>query len=516
MDPLVAAAVLTASLLHACWHALVKTSGDQVTALAGMNLVSGCVAIALLPFASPLPALSFAIIVASVGLHVGYKLALARLYKSSDFGQAYPLARGLTPIMAAALAFLVMHEVPSGPLAFGIGLICLGLALLAFERRRQRLSIGALAPAAVVGLTVAAYSVVDAYGIRLSKDWFSFTIWLVSADSLTFVCYALVTRRRLALHAWAAEPGRVIASGLLGVTSFAVFMWALGRAPVGAVSALRETSVLFAALIGAIVLKESASWTRYAAALVVMSGISVIGLLRYRGQQMAETDNAERIKSYLDFAKERPELFHTPPGGVRILLDPDEIALVERAVGSSLVAKGLPSKQAQVGIVFRDPWFCVVRDAVEFPDGSRRTHARAINRIGNGAAALPVLDGKIVLLRHFRHAVRRWLLEIPRGGIEPGETPEQTMHTELREELGGRARVLIPLGFLHGSTNLYANGAHLFFAELDSIGAPALGEGIASIEQYSRAEFEDLLVHGEILDSFTVAAYTHAKLRGLI
>jgi ADP-ribose pyrophosphatase len=230
---------------------------------------------------------------------------------------------------------------------------------------------------------------------------------------------------------------------------------------------------------------------------------------------MTETRRA-RIDAYRELAASRPELFETAPGGVRILLDPGEIAQVEDAVGRDLEARGVSAQGAAVGIALSDPWFFVLRDAVEFPDGSRRTHARAVNRLGHGVAALPLLDGRIVLARHFRHAARRWLLEIPRGAIEPGQSAEDTARAEIEEEIGGRVRALTPLGFLYGTSNLSANGAHLYLAQLDSAGAPQLSEGIAAVETFTVAEFEELLLRGEILDSFTVAAYTHARLRGLL
>ena len=231
---------------------------------------------------------------------------------------------------------------------------------------------------------------------------------------------------------------------------------------------------------------------------------------------MTHSQRSARLTTYLEFAVSHPELFSTPPGGVRILLDAAEIEEVESDVAKDLEQKGLPPEGAQVGIVFRDPWFYVLRDAVEFPDGARRTHARSINRVGDGAAALPVLHGRLVLARHFRHAVRRWMLEIPRGGIEPGQSPEDTAQAEVLEEIGGRAQRMERLGFLFGSANLYGSGTHLFLARLDAIGEPQIGEGIAAIEQFTVREFEERLLGGEILDSFTVAAYTHARLRGLV
>lgn len=228
-------------------------------------------------------------------------------------------------------------------------------------------------------------------------------------------------------------------------------------------------------------------------------------------------DRAEhRIAEYLDFARQRPDLFGPPDGAVKILLDPADIRRVETEAAAKLRRRGLPESGAEIGVVTHDPYMWFIRDAVEFPDGAQRPHTRAINRIGNGAAALPVFDGKIVLTRQFRHAIRRWSLEIPRGAIELGETPVQAAAAEVEEEVGGDIRELIELGFIHGSTNLYANGAHTFFARLNRVGAPQISEAITSVEQVTVAEFERLVMASEITDSFTVATFGHARLRGLI
>ena len=280
MDPVVIAAMLAASLLHASWHALVKSSGDRIVALAGMNLVSGATAVVLLPAAGMLPPLAYAVIAGSVSLHVAYKIALARLYKHADLGQAYPLARGITPVLAAVLASVVLGERPGSLALAGLTLVSAGILCLAFEKREGRLPLAAAGAAFITGATVAAYSVVDAYGVRMVGDWFPFTAWLIAADSLSFVAYTMATRGTAALRSWRAGWQRVLVSGGLGIASFGVFMWALGVAPVGPVTALRETSVLFAALIGTIVLRERAGPLRYAAAVAVTAGIGVIALGR--------------------------------------------------------------------------------------------------------------------------------------------------------------------------------------------------------------------------------------------
>jgi drug/metabolite transporter (DMT)-like permease len=249
VEAAVAAAVVAAAALHATWHALVKTSGDRVVALAGMNVVSGALALALMPFVKvPGPAV-IAVIAVSVLLHGAYKLALATLYGRADLSRAYPLGRALTPIAALLLAYFVLGERPGSLTIAGVCAISAGIAGLVIERGAPRAPGRVVASAVVTGVAVAAYSLVDAYGVRLNEDWLGFAVWLVAWDAIAFVLYALATRGRAASRAWRGGWARTLVSGLLGVASFGVTMWALARAPVAAVSALRETSILFAALV---------------------------------------------------------------------------------------------------------------------------------------------------------------------------------------------------------------------------------------------------------------------------
>jgi drug/metabolite transporter (DMT)-like permease len=278
VDAGVAAAVLAASLLHASWHALVKSSGDGVIALAGMNLVSAAAAIAVLPFVSVPSAAATAVIGVSVLLHVGYKIALAHLYARADLSQGYPLARGLTPLFATLLGLLFLGEIPSASTLAGVIAISLGIFALLLEPRR--LSATAFVAAVAVGITVAAYSALDAYGVRLNGDWLGFTAWLVACDSAVFMAYAFAMRGRATLVVWRAAWVRTLVSGLLGVAAFGVFMWALGQAQVGAVIALRETSIIFAAVLGALFLREAIGRARAIAAVLVMSGAAAIPLFR--------------------------------------------------------------------------------------------------------------------------------------------------------------------------------------------------------------------------------------------
>jgi drug/metabolite transporter (DMT)-like permease len=280
VETTVAAAMLGAALLHATWHAMVKSSGDQVTALAGMNLVSGATAMVLMPFVGlPSPAAA-AVIALSVLLHVGYKVALARLYVSTELSIAYPVARGLTPAIATLLAFLLVGERPGMLATLGILAISLGIFGLVLGRAAPRMPQPALIAAAAAGSAAAMYSVLDAYGVRINGDWLGFTVWLVASDSLAFVGYALATRGRAAPAAWRRGWGRTVVSGLLGTASFGVFLWALGQAQVGPVTALRETSIVFAALIGMAFLGEPPSARTVTSTVIVMLGAAAIALAR--------------------------------------------------------------------------------------------------------------------------------------------------------------------------------------------------------------------------------------------
>lgn len=224
-----------------------------------------------------------------------------------------------------------------------------------------------------------------------------------------------------------------------------------------------------------------------------------------------------RWTDYLALARERPDLFAQPQGdGVRLLLEPDDMRRVEEEMALVLQKRGLPESGAQVGIVEYDPYLYVVRDAVEFPDGARRTYTRVIYRSLGGAVVLPLLDGRIVLIRHFRHAPRRWMLEVPRGGIDPGHTPEQAARAEIDEEIGGEIAEMIPMGQLYALTSLQSNASYLFIARLTRIGHPQRAEGISGIELVTAQEFAGRILSGDILDALSITAFTHARLRGLV
>ncbi|MEA2874504.1 MAG: hypothetical protein QOH67_4652 [Hyphomicrobiales bacterium] len=271
--------MLCAAALHASWHALVKSSDDQLTVLTGMSLVAALVAALFLPFVALPPAAVWPVLALSLFFHSGYRFSLAQAYTHGDLGAAYPLARGLVPIVTMAIGVWALGQIPSHGQLAGVVVISTSVCWLALEAVRQFQGKLLLA-AAGAGAMVAGYSVLDSYGVALSGDWLSFTVWLIVIDSGSFVLLMFLLRGRALGSELAAVRQRTLLSGLLGVLSFAVFIWALSRGPVGAVTALRETSVLFAVLIGMVLYRERRGLRRLSAAALVVAGVMLIAISR--------------------------------------------------------------------------------------------------------------------------------------------------------------------------------------------------------------------------------------------
>jgi drug/metabolite transporter (DMT)-like permease len=278
LDVLTISLMLTAGLLHASWHSLVKSGKNQITVLAGMGAVAGTCAAVAIPFV-PFPAADvWPVLLVSISLHIVYKICLAGAYVRGDFGQAFPLARGMVPLFATLIAFVGLGQVPSLNQGTGIVLVSCGLSLLALDRLQGVARWPLLLAAASAGAAVASYSVIDAYGTRLFGNWFAFTAWLVVLDSFAFLVLSRFLRGPALWAELSRARLRVIVSGLLGLLSFCVFLWALSRNPVGSVTTIRETSVLFAIAIGVLLHGEPLSLRRLTGAIAILSALVVIAL----------------------------------------------------------------------------------------------------------------------------------------------------------------------------------------------------------------------------------------------
>ena len=226
------------------------------------------------------------------------------------------------------------------------------------------------------------------------------------------------------------------------------------------------------------------------------------------------------IQEYIEFAKRHPELFSNDQAMFKLEMDPDEIAAWRDNRRKELADKKLPLEWADIGIILNDQKILILRDLVEFPDGHKGSYFRVMNqadlRGGQGAVVLPAMNSKYLLLRQYRHPTRSWSYEVPRGFGEPEVPAEQQAEDEVKQETQGDIAELIDLGIYHSNTGLEGNKVKLYFEKLKSIGKQAQNEGIESFRWVSLNELEKMIATGKITDGFTIAAYTRAKLRGLL
>jgi drug/metabolite transporter (DMT)-like permease len=280
MDPLVLSLVLAAALLHASWNALVKSGGDPFVRLAVVNAVGGlCTLPLLLAVGPPAPA-SWPYLAGSVVVHHGYYLALGYGYRFGDLSHVYPVARGIAPPLVAVAAWAFAGE-SIGPLGgLAIVIISGGIVSLAFADDGGLVALKPLGFGLLTGLTIAGYTLFDGLGGRASGDVLGYIAWLFVIDAVPFsVLIAYRYRRRLgpALQAcW--RPAAF--GGALSVIAYGLVIWAMSLAPMAAVSALRETSVIIAALIGTRLLREPFGRRRVLAASVVALGVVLLQVSR--------------------------------------------------------------------------------------------------------------------------------------------------------------------------------------------------------------------------------------------
>jgi drug/metabolite transporter (DMT)-like permease len=276
MDPVVLALVLLAAVLHASWNALVKVGGDPFVRLALLNVVSGLCALPFL-FLVALPAVaSWPYLLGSVAIHLAYNVTLAYSYRFGDLSHVYPIARGVAPPLVALGAWLIAGESP-GPIGVLAILVISGaIASLAFSPGWR---LGPLAPlwlALATGLSIAGYTICDGLGGRAAGDVLGYIAWLFALDAVPFGLIVAFWRRHDLAAQLRASCRASVLGGVLALGAYGLVIWAMSQAPMASVSALRETSVIMAALIGTRLLREPFGRRRVVAASVVALGVVLL------------------------------------------------------------------------------------------------------------------------------------------------------------------------------------------------------------------------------------------------
>ncbi len=278
LDPVVTALVLLAAILHASWNAITKSSPDRTLTFAlvlGTSAAMGLVACCFVPLPAPE---SHGFLLTSACFHALYQVFLLQAYRFGDLSHVYPIARGLAPVLVALFAALFAAEAPDAVQALGLGVASASIASLALEPRTlgpgaTRSVFAALLTAVMIG----SYTFLDGQGVRRAGDSYAYIAWNMWLTSVPFCVFVLLRRRaRLAAILRSAEGLKGVVGGVISTVGYGIVLWAMDRGAMASVAARRETGVVFAALIGTLVLGEAFGARRIVAALGVALGVILL------------------------------------------------------------------------------------------------------------------------------------------------------------------------------------------------------------------------------------------------
>jgi drug/metabolite transporter (DMT)-like permease len=269
----VSMAVLLAALLHAGWNAMIKGGGDVLHDTAGIVVGAMLIALPFL-FVVPVPtAAAWPYIAASVTVHLAYYGLMISAYRLGDLSLVYPLMRGVAPLVTAVAGIAVLGEMPAPVAWLGMLLVSGGVFLLGYRALGHAPSRAAVAFALANAAVIAVYTLIDGHGARVSGNAWSYIVWLFVLDGIPFSLWMLATRRDSFVAHLRRRSRRALAGGGLSAAAYAISVWAMTKAPVALVASLRETSVLFATLIGARLLNERLSARRWSGVAAVVLGV---------------------------------------------------------------------------------------------------------------------------------------------------------------------------------------------------------------------------------------------------
>ncbi len=262
-------AVLGAALLHAGWNALVKSSTDKQLDSTAVGVGGALVSLAVLPWVAAPAQASWPWLAASAAVHILYFAFLSGAYRWGELTYVYPIMRGGGPMVVALLGALALGEVLAPGQTLGVLLVCAGILAFASGRHDRRATWFALANA----LVIAAYTLIDGQGARLSQAPVSYALWFFVANGVVLGSVVLAQRGRELPAYLRRHWGRTLAGGALSVGSYGIALWAMTLAPIALVAVLRETSVIFGAILGAIFLHEKMTRRRLIATGAVLAGL---------------------------------------------------------------------------------------------------------------------------------------------------------------------------------------------------------------------------------------------------
>lgn len=276
MPPAAVAAALTSALIHASWNAALKGGPNADRVVDTFLIAVGGVAtwLVLWVFFGAPPAASWPYLALTVAIHLLYWFALFKGYDAGDLSHVYTLSRGSAPVLVAIGAFLVAHETPPPVKVAGIALVSLGILCVGFSPNAP---LKATFWALVIGCCIGAYSLIDALGARVTGSAIVYLGWATGLMSVAMVVFALWRRGPARMIAQArVSPWKGIFIGIISYAGYGIVLWAQTFAPIAQTTALRETSVVFGALIAFFFLRERLGARRWIGAAIVAAGAALI------------------------------------------------------------------------------------------------------------------------------------------------------------------------------------------------------------------------------------------------
>ena len=270
--------VLLAALMHAVWNALLKSSSDPLIELTGLNLAAGVVALILLPFVGLPGSESVPFLLGTMLVHAAYYALLLLSYARGGLSLVYPVARGSSPIFVAAVSGILLGESLGTMQWLGVALIAGSIVSLTFSGGLRALSSHAVWFSLATGVSIATYTLIDGAGARVSKTAASYIVCQFVLNAFPMLVAPLLMRRGVALERLRAQWKTAVLGGVLSFAAYGLAIWAMTLGTIALVSALRETSVVLAAIIGATFLHEPFGRWRVAASIGVAAGIIVLRL----------------------------------------------------------------------------------------------------------------------------------------------------------------------------------------------------------------------------------------------
>ena len=273
MTPFVLACVMCAALLHASWNAVLRGGIDRLWSMTLMMIAVTYATATALVFVPWPNAASWPYVIASAIIHTGYNLSLVQTYRSGDLGQTYPVSRGSSPVLVALGAAVFAHESLNVASCIGITLVSGGIVSLAFQGRKVRTDF--LPAAFTTGVLIGMYTVVDGIGVRLSGNSLAYSTSMFLLWSVTMPAIYYAMRGKPPAYT-KAQTAIALTGGIVSILAYGIVIWAMQYDAMGVVSALRETSVVYAAIIGRFFLEERLTARRITSCLAIAMGAACL------------------------------------------------------------------------------------------------------------------------------------------------------------------------------------------------------------------------------------------------